>query len=254
MNPIKSFPVAVPLRSRTTVGAEAAFVDTSVRCPVRGLELPLEECAECRRDAGRFVDVESGNAFICCEVEPETSPDPLLQSEICLVPEPENPANRTPVSEIMTTHVVCVSPDLPVRELERLLLETGISGVPVVDAEGRPIGMVSKTDLVRRHSRPPGLVGDFELVRDVMITLAFCLPANESVARAAALMAFETVHRVPVVGSRGQVIGLVSPLDILRWLARGSGYVMPNTAPRTDDPSLFDFSAPTMDSDLPFAD
>ena len=103
-----------------------------------------------------------------------------------------------------------------------------------MDDEGRPIGVVSKTDLLRaRQARDRGTDGageDDDLssvpVEDIMMPIAFCLPESESIARAAALMAFEGVHRVPVVGTRGQVVGLVSPLDILGWLARNHGWVV----------------------------
>jgi CBS domain-containing protein len=157
-------------------------------------------------------------------------------------------ADRTPISEIMTKHVVCVRSDLDTRTLASLFLERGISGAPVVDDDARPIGIVSKTDLVReRYERADtgtATEGDTResstleelgfhteptqetTVAEIMMPVAFCLPANESIARAAALMAFEGVHRVPVVGNRGQVVGLVSPLDVLRWLAREHGYIL----------------------------
>lgn len=122
----------------------------------------------------------------------------------------------------MTTDVVCVSPDLPVEALAMLLLERGIGGVPVVDGDGVPIGVVSKTDLVRARR---GLFDAGTTVGDIMMALAFTLPAHESIARASALMAFEGVHRIPVVSDEGKVAGLLSSLDVLRWLARHDGYL-----------------------------
>jgi CBS domain-containing protein len=50
----------------------------------------------------------------------------------------------------MTTSVISVGPDLGIHELAKLLLDKGISGVPVVDASGKPIGMVSESDLIGR--------------------------------------------------------------------------------------------------------
>jgi CBS-domain-containing membrane protein len=61
-----------------------------------------------------------------------------------------------------------------------------------------------------------------------MTCTAFCLAETESIARAAGLMAVEGVHRVPVVGRRGMVTGVVSPLDVMRWLARQHGYPIGN--------------------------
>lgn len=246
------------LRSRRTLRADGNTVlDVTVRCPVRGSDVPLHECLECERCEGLSVDRSSGDAGVVCRGE-DALPRPL--SSLSSEPAPDLPgvgaADRTPISEVMTKHVVCVRPDLDTRTLAALFLERGISGAPVVDDGARPIGVVSKTDLVReRYERDESGAaterGSFDgslddsldgstleafgfhtepahgtTVADIMMPVAFCLPANESIARAAALMAFEGVHRVPVVGSRGQVVGLLSPLDILGWLAREHGYIV----------------------------
>ena len=137
----------------------------------------------------------------------------------------EKSADLTPVSEIMAKDVVAVRPELRVEDLEELLLARGISGAPVIDDAGRPIGVVSKTDLVQRKDAAGA---GATRVRDIMMRTAFCLSERESIARAAGLMAFEGVHRVPVVGSRGMVTGVISPLDIMRWLARQHGYPIGN--------------------------
>ena len=50
----------------------------------------------------------------------------------------------------MTASVISVGPDLGIHDLAKLLLDKGISGVPVVDAGGKPIGMVSESDLIGR--------------------------------------------------------------------------------------------------------
>lgn len=165
--------------------------------------------------------------------------------------QPAGPAENTPVSEVMTRSVVKVDPELDVEALTGIFLERGISGAPVVDKQGRPIGIVSKTDVLRdQFSRAgsveldklqlhrggveapldPGLHVQPEpgpVVRDVMTPLAFALPENASIARASALMALEGVHRVIVVNDAGGVSGILSALDVLRWLARHEGYVVP---------------------------
>lgn len=159
-------------------------------------------------------------------------------------------ADRTPISDIMTRDVVCVQAELSVESLTQLMLERGISGAPVVDARGRAIGVVSKTDLLRelhergdtsqceheppriRRNRPPDLHRGFhveELVHatagEIMMPVAFTLSETAPISQAAALMAFEGVHRVPVLARSGEVVGIVSSLDVLRWLAEVSGYL-----------------------------
>lgn len=130
-----------------------------------------------------------------------------------------------PVSEIMSRNVVVVKADLGIEDFEEILLKKGISGAPVVDALGKPIGIVSKTDLVHKKGTP-----NFEglKVKDIMMRTAYCLAENEPIARAAGLMAYEAIHRLPVVGSNGTVTGVISPLDIMRWLARQYGYPIGN--------------------------
>lgn len=167
---------------------------------------------------------------------------------------PPGDSEKTPIAEIMTKAVISVDPDLSVDALMTLFLERGISGAPVVDSTGRPIGVVSKTDLLRDRfdrgdsgeTQPPSVTRQgIEVrldgmhlenttnvcVRDVMTPLAFTLPESASIARASALMALETVHRVPVVSGSGRVIGILSTLDVLRWLARREGYVLPEHRP-----------------------
>lgn len=162
------------------------------------------------------------------------------------------PAELTPVSEVMTKHVVCVPPDLGIEALTDLFLERGISGAPVVDASGRTLGVVSKTDVLRDYADrgETGEVGKPEVqaggiraqldrgmhvqetkdatVQDVMTPLAFTLTEDASIARASALMALEGVHRVPVVAKNGKVVGILSALDVLRWLAKTEGYAVPD--------------------------
>jgi CBS domain-containing protein len=59
------------------------------------------------------------------------------------------------VGEIMRSDVTSVRADLSVRELVRLLAERGIGGVPVLDEVGRPVGVVSATDVLREAAREP---------------------------------------------------------------------------------------------------
>jgi CBS domain-containing protein len=123
------------------------------------------------------------------------------------------------IGEVMGSRAYCVRDTLDVDALTALFVGEGISGAPVVDASGRPIGVVSKTDLVRSAGA--------RTVADIMTPVTLTLPETASVYRAAALMAYESVHRVVVTDDAGQVVGVLSALDVLRWLARDEGYVVP---------------------------
>ena len=112
---------------------------------------------------------------------------------------PRSHAESTPISVIMARDVICVRPEASRSELLRLFLSKGISGVPVIDDEGRPLGVASKTDVLR------GLGAETEDARaaDIMTPVTLAMPEHASIARAAALMAYERVHRVIVVGPSG---------------------------------------------------
>jgi CBS domain-containing protein len=59
-----------------------------------------------------------------------------------------------------------------------------------------------------------------------MTPVVFAVPENAPIEKAAALMAFEGVHRVPVVSSAGQIVGILSSLDIISWLAERTGWLV----------------------------
>ena len=132
-------------------------------------------------------------------------------------------AEHTPISEIMSREVICVGPETSLSGLTEVFILRGISGVPVVDAAGRPIGVASKTDVLRHVA----IEGESATAKDVMTPVTLAMPGHSSIARAAALMSYERVHRIVVVGPSGTVEGLVSAMDVLRWLARRDGYAIP---------------------------
>ncbi|MCY1022542.1 HPP family protein [Pyxidicoccus sp. MSG2] len=130
-----------------------------------------------------------------------------------------------PLTEVMSHPVVCVGPDDPAEVALRLLVEHGISGLPVVDAQRRPIGMLSRADLLeeRLEALTEGEFGPRPRVCDLMTQQAMSLPETALVREAAALMSSYGVHRVPVRSPAGELVGIVSTLDVLRWLAAPEG-------------------------------
>jgi CBS domain-containing protein len=129
---------------------------------------------------------------------------------------------ETQVSSIMTKSVICVRPTWTIRELVAVLTDGDIGGVPVVDDDWRAIGIVSKSDVVRYVSEHGTI--EKATVADCMLPMAITVDPTMPVARVAALMAWESIHRLPVCGPGGDVIGIVSALDIARWVATVGGY------------------------------
>ncbi len=65
-----------------------------------------------------------------------------------------------------------------------------------------------------------------------MMYISFTLCEDTSLSHAAALMAYEGVQRIPVVSFEGKVVGMVSAMDVVRWLAQHDGYVVPDSRSR----------------------
>jgi CBS-domain-containing membrane protein len=128
-------------------------------------------------------------------------------------------AGHHPISGIMTRDVVCVSPGLPLPALAALFAERALRVVPVVDGDHRLIGLATESDLLRCR--------DGETVADIMTRKVLALPEWTPVAKAAALMAFEGEHCIPVLSTDRRVVGMLSGLDVLRWLAEREGYLLP---------------------------
>lgn len=133
----------------------------------------------------------------------------------------------TPVSEIMRGEVLCVRAGSSVGELADLVLTHAIGGAPVVDDRDVPIGMVSKTDLVRAaYGRAGGKgrpeVGEGTNVEQIMTPVVLSVPPDAQVGEVADLMARGGMHRVLVVGADGEVVGILSTMEIVRWLAQVS--------------------------------
>jgi CBS domain-containing protein len=213
---------------RMNAGDGYIYTTRYVSCPVQAKQVPLDECRGCHR-----FDHEDPEAFVVCRTTPAAGPRhpamPLRRQTLRGKHLPPI-ADQTPISSIMIREVVSVAPKCSAQMLARILLQHEISGAPVVDEDWRPLGMVSKTDLVRGLSGAPAerscrgfLTGT--TVEKLMSPLVSVLPEEASISQAAALMVSEQIHRLPVVGPDGRLEGLLTPLDILRWLAIQDGYL-----------------------------
>jgi len=143
--------------------------------------------------------------------------------------------------DVMTTNVVSVRSEVPVREIAKLLLEKGISAVPVVDERGAPLGMVSEGDLLGRAAAEREARRDWWLAllaegealnpeflaslrarehkaREIMSGPVVTVSEDTDVGEIARLLVAYRVKRVPVIRD-GRVVGIVSRADLLRALA-----------------------------------
>lgn len=131
--------------------------------------------------------------------------------------------------DIMTTPVITVRDDASIKDAAALLLRHGISGVPVVDAEGRLVGMVTEADLIRLESTPdprttlrrrghsPEDVP--HRVDEVMSRAVIAVDASADVTDVSRELLQHGFRSIPIVDGE-QPVGIVARRDILRVLAR----------------------------------
>jgi len=140
------------------------------------------------------------------------------------------------VREVMTTDVVTVEESTPLKEAALLLAERRISGVPVVDADRKVVGVLSEADVLAqergRAIRQPGLLGlvfDPDAVwrekagartaGEAMSSPAIVIGPHRPVHAAASLMLEDDVNRLPVV-QHGRLLGIVTRADLVRAFVR----------------------------------
>lgn len=139
------------------------------------------------------------------------------------------------VREVMTADVVTASADTPFKEVATLMARRHVSGLPVLDAEGRLAGVVSEADLLPKQEfqedpkaralpwwrrwlgrdRTAGTVA-----ADVMTSPAVTIGPEASVVAAARLMHRHKIKRLVVTGADDRLVGIVSRGDLVRVFVR----------------------------------
>jgi CBS domain-containing protein len=123
--------------------------------------------------------------------------------------------------DVMSSPVVTVPPDAPLKEVAAILVEHGINAVPVVDVGDRLIGIVSEADLLSLETGPvlgPTTVRPRK-ASEVMRQSVYTLTGDTDAAAAARLMLRHRLKSVPVVAGE-RVVGMVARRDLLRLIAR----------------------------------
>jgi CBS domain-containing protein len=121
--------------------------------------------------------------------------------------------------DVWTTDVVRVTEDMEVRAVALLFGDEAITGAPVVDGEGRVVGVISQRDLLD-HALTPSTEGrPAAIVRDIMTPAAVTVEEDTPLPEVAARMARHGVHRVVVVDRAQRVQGIVTSMDLVWWVA-----------------------------------
>jgi CBS domain-containing protein len=123
-------------------------------------------------------------------------------------------------SDIMTRKVCTIRPEASAQEAAQLLDQRRISGAPVVDSEGRLIGIITEADIISKVNREGLSVGD------IMSHEVTVVGEETPVGEIAQLLTERKIKRVPVV-SNGKLVGIVSRADIVHAVAQGHLIIRP---------------------------
>jgi CBS domain-containing protein len=141
------------------------------------------------------------------------------------------------VDELMTKEAISIASETPLKEVGALLAEHRISGLPVVDAEGRVVGVVSEADILVKEQGPESRHGGLfawlleggradqaklaaRTAGEAMTAPAITVLARKRVSDAARLMTEHGIKRLPVVDADGKLVGIVTRSDLVRAFAR----------------------------------
>ena len=139
---------------------------------------------------------------------------------------------RTAVKDVMTSRVVWVRKDAPYKEMAARLRENWVSAFPVLDDEGKVVGVVSEADLLTKEALDGGYDGMPGMITgllrrkeqgkargitaaDLMTHPAVTISPDAALESAARLMYKSKIKRLPVVDSDGRLTGIISRADVL---------------------------------------
>ncbi len=214
-------------RVSTGLGEGEEEVRWTVKCPDSHHVVDLETCEGCPH-LEHIQRGAAGPERLRCrpQVRPPAHPpskayDPLLPPLL----------EHTRVDELMTQDVYCVDEGVSAEELAELFATREVSGVPVLDEDERLVGVVSRADLLRPsegeddtprlHPERAGATAS-----ELMNASPVVVREGTTVPQAAAVMAAARVHRVLVVSAAGKVVGVLSAMDVVRWVARKACYAV----------------------------
>lgn len=168
-------------------------------------------------------------ADLCREVVYAGLGDPILERVHVVGPfddQPDPAPNDIPIRTIMSNQLICAHVDLDVISALDIMHRHRLGCLPVVDRRGRPVGVFTKTDVLTQlddaYQCPlPKLARQLlpRRIGDAMMPLVLSLPEAATICQAAELMALEGIHHVLVTSAGGALVGVVSSMDIVRWLA-----------------------------------
>ncbi|MFB0631541.1 CBS domain-containing protein [Streptomyces sp. AB3(2024)] len=138
------------------------------------------------------------------------------------------------VADVMTSKVIAVTPSTGFKDIAAAMRRWKVTALPVVEGEGRVVGVVSEADLLPKeefHEHRPGLIEQMRRLGDtakagsicaeqLMTAPAVTIRPDATLPQAARLMAGRHIKRLPVVDADGTIKGIVSRADLLKVFLR----------------------------------
>jgi CBS domain-containing protein len=121
---------------------------------------------------------------------------------------------------LLQSPVITVPQTAPMADVHRMLVDERVSAIVVVDDDRTLLGLITRTDVLRVLLDEPDA-----LAAQAMSRFVVAMPGDSTIEAAAALMATENVTQVIVTGRDGELLGLVSAVDIARHVATRAGYL-----------------------------
>jgi CBS domain-containing membrane protein len=201
--------------------------DKTQIAPVSGPDLKEEDILEAMRAIPGYLDITPG--------------DFKEVYRLAFAHALERLSRAVTAAEIMTKDVVAVNPETPVSDVAEAMGRRGVSGVPVVDAEHKVVGVISEKDFLSRMGvkeplnfmslvagclKTKGCVAlpmKKAVARDIMSSPAVTVAPDTPVRTIAALLTERGINRVAVTDPVGRLLGLVSRGDIVKaTMGRGT--------------------------------
>ncbi len=203
----------------------ATIVDLAADLPL--IVQWVDDPARVARVMPRLVEMVTEGLITCEEVEVLTYGHRELRALHA----------AAPVRDVMSREVRSVTADTPVAEAIEMLIGKVYRALPVVDAERRVVGILTDGDLLARLDLPDAslqralteaelnrelalLRDSGQTVADLMVSPVITVTEDAPIADAVRVMTERGIKRLPVVDHKGQLVGMVSRVDVLRALAQ----------------------------------
>lgn len=201
-------PDAHPLtmRSRFVHDESGSRVESLVMCSLTARVRLVGDCSRCAHHAGgsyRILSGKSESRVLCRQAQ-----------------QPNPPSSREPIWTLLPDEMHCVETSLSIVAALSLLREKQLAALPVVDMHGHLEGIVSRSELTRPLWKSGDPIEPHTRVAAVMTRQYRAVAETATIADLTSLMTRENLRFVPVVGQENKGLGVLSALDVVRWVAQ----------------------------------